>query len=129
LPPRTASQLDAIHPVGDARRHHPSSPAAVEPVTDDADGENDTPRGGVYSGLAELSPDAIIDIHFLVGTFGLTDRTIRRYVAAGKLPPPIKIGRTMQWFAGELLNWLKNEAKLSAKEEADRRQHILCRTE
>lgn len=39
-------------------------------------------------------------------------RTLKRYVAAGSFPPPIKLtSRTSVWFEHEVVDWMNDQAQ------------------
>lgn len=39
-------------------------------------------------------------------------RTLKRYVAAGSFPPPIKLtSRTSVWFEHEVIDWMNQQAQ------------------
>ncbi len=57
--------------------------------------------------------DALLKIQTVITVTGLSESTIRRRVAEGKFPAPIKDGtRCTRWVAGDVTNWLR--AKVGA---------------
>jgi prophage regulatory protein len=53
-------------------------------------------------------PDALLKIQTVVAVTGLSESTIRRKVAEGNFPAPIKDGtRCTRWVAGSVTNWLR----------------------
>ncbi|UCU97522.1 helix-turn-helix transcriptional regulator [Acidovorax radicis] len=58
-------------------------------------------------------PEALLKIQTVIAVTGLSESTIRRKVAEGKFPAPVKDGtRCTRWVAGNVTNWLR--AKVSA---------------
>ena len=120
---------DSYHPVplGSALPPPPSG-AAVAAAS--GDGDDDMPAVGIYDGLAKLDPNTIIDKYQLASMFRVSEKTIRRRIDAGELPPPhMRMRRQPQWFVGVLLDWLKDRARGITGPEDARRQHIRERTE
>lgn len=105
----------------------PPSPSNTTVAT--AAGAADLPPTGVYDGLAHLHPDAIIDKNYLAKAFGVGEKTIRRRIAAGELPPPSeKLGRCPGWVVGVLRDWLKDRAQRIAEQEDARRRRIVSQS-
>lgn len=53
-------------------------------------------------------PEALLTIGIVREVTGFSEPTIRRRVAAGQFPAPIKFGlRCTRWRAETVLNWLK----------------------
>lgn len=53
-------------------------------------------------------PEALLKIRVVIEVTGLSESTIRRKVAEGTFPAPIKDGpRCTRWVAGKVSNWLK----------------------
>ena len=53
-------------------------------------------------------PEALLKIQTVIAVTGLSESTIRRKVAEGKFPQPIKDGaRCTRWVAGQVSNWLR----------------------
>ena len=58
-------------------------------------------------------PEALLKIQTVIAVTGLSESTIRRKVAEGKFPAPVKDGtRCTRWVAGNVTNWLR--AKVAA---------------
>lgn len=52
--------------------------------------------------------DALLKIQTVIAVTGLSESSIRRKVAEGKFPQPIKDGtRCTRWVAGDVTNWLR----------------------
>jgi excisionase family DNA binding protein len=51
--------------------------------------------------MAELKsksePDDLLTIDEVAAMFKLDERTIRRHVASGEFPKPVRVGRTVRW--------------------------------
>lgn len=57
--------------------------------------------------------DALLKIQTVICVTGLSESSIRRKVADGKFPQPVKDGkRCTRWVAGDVTNWLR--AKVAA---------------
>lgn len=53
-------------------------------------------------------PEALLKISTVVEVTGDSESTIRRGVAAGTFPAPVKRGtRCTRWVAADVLNWLR----------------------
>jgi prophage regulatory protein len=53
-------------------------------------------------------PEALLKIQTVIEVTGLSESSIRRKVAEGKFPAPVKDGlRCTRWVAGKVSNWLK----------------------
>ena len=52
-------------------------------------------------------PEALLKIQTVTAVTGLSESSIRRKVAEGKVPQPVKDGtRCTRWVAGNVSNWL-----------------------
>ncbi len=55
-------------------------------------------------------PEALLRISTVIDATGLAESTIRRKVAAGEFPAPIKMGtRCTRWVAADVQNWLRKQ--------------------
>ena len=55
--------------------------------------------------------DALLKIQTVIAVTGLSESSIRRKIAEGKFPEPIKDGaRCTRWVAGHVTNWLRAKA-------------------
>lgn len=53
-------------------------------------------------------PEALLKIQTVVAVTGMSESSIRRKIAEGKFPSPVKDGtRCTRWVAGKVSNWLK----------------------
>lgn len=53
-------------------------------------------------------PEALLKIQTVIEVTGRSETTIRRLVAQGKFPAPVKDGnRCTRWVAGQVSNWLR----------------------
>ena len=58
--------------------------------------------------LALHIPEALLKIQTVIAVTGMSESTIRRRVADGKFPGPVKDGaRCTRWVAGQVSNWLR----------------------
>ncbi|MBH1979398.1 MAG: AlpA family phage regulatory protein [Comamonadaceae bacterium] len=56
-------------------------------------------------------PEAQLKIQVVTAVTGRSESTIRRMVADGKFPQPVKDGtRCTRWIAGDVQNWLRAKA-------------------
>jgi prophage regulatory protein len=56
-------------------------------------------------------PDALLKIQTVVAVTGTSESSIRRGMAEGTFPQPIKDGlRCTRWVAGDITQWLRNKA-------------------
>ncbi|BEP61282.1 hypothetical protein GmRootV213_18360 [Variovorax sp. V213] len=59
--------------------------------------------------------DALLKVQTVIGVTGLSESSIRRKVAAGKFPKPLKDGiRCTRWRAGDVTQWLRSKAETAA---------------
>ena len=76
---------------------------------------------GVVTALGELAPDAIVTETALARIFGRHAVTIKRAVAKGELPPPVRLFGGPVWTAGAVLDHLRKRLDAAQKEvERDR---------
>jgi predicted DNA-binding transcriptional regulator AlpA len=83
--------------------------------------EDDSGNGdghGVIQELAELHEDALIDAAALARHLGVCDRTLRRMIRRGELPPPVRMGGRSRWLAGRVRQWINDRAALAEKDAA-----------
>jgi prophage regulatory protein len=56
-------------------------------------------------------PEALLKVQTVIEVTGLSESTIRRKVAEGRFPAPIKDGlRCTRWVAGSVSDWLRAKA-------------------
>lgn len=65
----------------------------------------------VAEGLAGLPDDQWIDQATMAEAFGVVDRTLRRMVERGEVPPPIPLAGGSRWKVGRVREWLDNRAR------------------
>lgn len=69
------------------------------------------PRESAQSLQAVEIADALLKIQTVIAVTGLSESSIRRKVAAGDFPVPVKDGkRCTRWVAGNVTNWLRAKA-------------------
>lgn len=65
-------------------------------------------RAPLQSVYALQIEEALLKIQTVIEVTGLSESTIRRRVAEGKFPAPVKDGtRCTRWVAGQVSNWLR----------------------
>lgn len=61
---------------------------------------------------AALVPDARLKIQTVTQLTGMSPSTIRRKVAAGDFPQPVRYGqRCTRWIAGQVTDWLRKDQR------------------
>jgi prophage regulatory protein len=50
--------------------------------------------------------ESLVDLHAVAERLGVATRTIHRLIAAGELPPPVKVGRASRWFNSDVDRYL-----------------------
>lgn len=86
--------------------------------------EPDSTAGVVLTRLAELPERALLDEAALADALSVSDRTVRRMVARGELPPPVQLASRATWQAGRVLGWIEEQierAEQQARRDARRR--------
>jgi prophage regulatory protein len=69
------------------------------------------PRPATQSVHAALIADALLKISTVIELTGLSESSIRRKIAAGNFPEPVKDGkRCTRWVAGLVTLWLRERA-------------------
>jgi prophage regulatory protein len=72
--------------------------------------------------LALQVPEALLKIQTVVAVTGLSESSIRRRVAEGRFPAPVKDGtRCTRWVAGKVSNWLRVQGGQVASQAATER--------
>lgn len=51
--------------------------------------------------------DQFVDMKFITGLTGLTDKWFYRLIQDGLFPKPIKLGRSSRWLRSEVETWLQ----------------------
>ena len=46
----------------------------------------------------------------LAGRLGICELSVRRWVRAGRLPPPVRLGRSVRWPWGQVVEWVERES-------------------
>lgn len=49
----------------------------------------------------------VVSLPELAVTLGVTTRAIQKWVANGRFPPPVSVGRARLWRADEVREWLE----------------------
>ncbi|MET5577896.1 helix-turn-helix transcriptional regulator [Klebsiella aerogenes] len=55
--------------------------------------------------MRELRDDSLIDMKFMMEDAGFTAKYFYSQINAGKLPKPIKLGRTSRWMYADYQAW------------------------
>nr|WP_234276215.1 AlpA family transcriptional regulator [Klebsiella aerogenes] len=55
--------------------------------------------------MRELRDDSLIDMKFMMEDAGFTAKYFYSQINAGKLPNPIKLGRTSRWMYADYQSW------------------------
>jgi len=55
--------------------------------------------------MRELRDDSLIDMKYMTGDSGFTSKYFYSQIKAGKLNPPVKLGRTSRWPLSEYKKW------------------------
>lgn len=58
--------------------------------------------------MRELRDDSLIDMKFMIEDAGYTAKYFYSQINAGKLPKPIKLGRTSRWMYADYQNWKRS---------------------
>jgi len=66
--------------------------------------------GARRAAVAELGPDVdrLIDVKAVAGLLGLSDRSTWKLAYAGKLPAPVRLGRTVRWRLSDVQRFIAN---------------------
>ncbi|AXD50741.1 AlpA family phage regulatory protein [Salmonella enterica] len=60
----------------------------------------------------ELLNDQMVDMAFITGFTGMTDKWFYKLISEGAFPKPIKLGRSSRWLKSEVVSWF--EARIAA---------------
>ena len=55
--------------------------------------------------MRELREDSLIDMKFMVEDAGFTAKFFYSQIKSGKMPPPVKIGRSSRWEYRDYQSW------------------------
>ena len=92
-------------------------------MPEDTDNRESSGLAEPITALADLPERALLSEAYLAEVFGVTDRTVRRMVERGELPPPLPIGSRPLWLAGRVLRHIEanaDRAEEDARQEAAR---------
>ena len=84
--------------------------------------EGDLP--GIIAELGELKSGAIITEEGMIGLFNRCGRSIKRAIARGELPPPIRMFGQNTWTVGKIVQHIEARLEAVAKEREDLEQKI-----
>ncbi|EJD6476270.1 AlpA family phage regulatory protein [Providencia rettgeri] len=60
-----------------------------------------------------LLNDQFVDMKFITGLTGLTDKWFYKQIQDGNFPKPIKLGRSSRWLKSEVESWLNVQVEKS----------------
>jgi len=86
--------------------------------------EGTAARPEIITALAEVADDALVGETYLARTFGRTERTVRRMVGRGELPPPLALSKDRRWLAGRIKAHLRAVSEKQEREAAKRLEKI-----
>ncbi len=55
-----------------------------------------------------MTEEKLLDVRAVSLALGLSDRTIRRMVRNGQVPPPLKLGQGIRWQSSVLDSWMRS---------------------
>jgi hypothetical protein len=79
---------------------------------------------GVISQLGELSPGTIITEIGIAQLFGRCERSVRRAIQRGELPPPTRLFGKKTWTVGVILDHLSSRLKVASTEREKHKQKM-----
>lgn len=53
-------------------------------------------------------PEALVSRKFIEKLTGFSRSTLDRYLADGRFPTPVMVGRKRRWYYGDVINWLRS---------------------
>lgn len=66
--------------------------------------------------MIDIHSDQMVDMAFIVGFTGMTDKWFYKLIQEGKFPKPIKMGRSSRWLESEVVTWFKEKINESRME-------------
>lgn len=94
-----------------------NSPLELEGKTGSESESRGALSGLVLDRLAQLDDRAMLNEVALASGLGCADRTLRRMVERGEVPPPISLAGRSVWILGRVFDWLQNRAEREEKEQ------------
>lgn len=61
----------------------------------------------------DLTPTSLIDMAYMTNDSGFTAKYFYEQIKLGKLPPPIKFGRSSRWLLGDYTQWRNSHQRIS----------------
>lgn len=61
----------------------------------------------------DLTNDQLVDMTFITGFTGLTDKWFYKLIQDGLFPKPIKLGRSSRWLKSEVKQWVQERIQHS----------------
>ncbi len=59
-----------------------------------------------------LTPASLIDMAYMTNDSGFTAKYFYEQIKLGKLPPPIKFGRSSRWLLGDYMQWRTSHQRI-----------------
>jgi len=60
------------------------------------------------------NPDALLTLPTVAELIGCKPDTVRKWVATGRFPVPIRLGRSVRWRAKTVNDWMQLQAAISS---------------
>lgn len=76
----------------------------METNENDGCGVQDLVKAGALDETHRM--DSLVDLHVVAHRLGVCTRTVHRLIAAGELPPPVRVGRASRWFTSDVAGFL-----------------------
>lgn len=61
----------------------------------------------------DLTSTSLIDMAYMTNDSGFTAKYFYEQIKLGKLPPPIKFGRSSRWLLGDYTQWRNSHQRIS----------------
>lgn len=70
------------------------------------------PTAGIVAGPG--TADRLIDVNAVAALLDVSDRTVWKWSYAGKLPAPLRIGRSVKWRASDISRFIELACDITA---------------
>lgn len=64
---------------------------------------------------SEAPTEALTDLRGVAARLVVSERTVERMVEAGKMPPPMKLGRLRRWRLADVESWIASGCPVTAQ--------------